>query len=252
MGQERPSPLLLLLSQTWPFCTVGGGRCMADWQLTCTKVSFNSCCYIIITSLIASVQGLGALTFSSNVTCSVALNVKTRMSFWIVRWEHGSAHVVSHRRSVLLQWYLRRMSFGTFEMGRKLPNVTSGQIILCAFVSFHSVSPPSTFAIQQLVCCLWSNGHGWAQQIGNVRPWSIKIPNDQTKKMHVLLVGDLLRLHCWIDDMSLPFLFLAGQISSADPLSSPSVIAPMPLSRHNDRSHLCVMLCQFAPAYQIR
>lgn len=164
-------------------------RTVADWQLTCTEVSFNACCYIIITSPIASVLGIGALTFSPHITCSVALNVKTRMSFWIVRWERGSAPVVSHRRSVLLHDILGGCPLGLLRCGQEAPkrNIRTDNL------TPHYV-PPNTFSVQQLLDCfgrLWSNGHGWAHQIANIGPWSIKILNDQTKKMHVLLVGGL-------------------------------------------------------------
>lgn len=95
-------------------------RMVADWRLTYTKVPFNSCCcYIIISSHVASVPRLGGLTFSTH-NMFICLNVKTRMSFSIVHQEHSSARVISHQPSVLLHDFWPHSSglasFVAFEM----------------------------------------------------------------------------------------------------------------------------------------
>lgn len=124
---------------------------MADGLLTYTNVPFNSCCcYVIITSLIVSVLGLEALTFSPQVTCSVALNVNTRMSFWNVHWERGSERADSHQQSVLSHDYFGDRPLGLLRCGQGAQKVKSGAIIpLVPVFLYHSFFPP-IYSIQQL------------------------------------------------------------------------------------------------------
>lgn len=104
----------------------GRRRTVADGLLTFTEVPFNSCCcFVIITSLIVSVWGLEALTFSPRVTCSVALNANARMSFWNVRWERGSERADSHQRSVLSHDFFGVRPSGRLRCGQGARKVKS-------------------------------------------------------------------------------------------------------------------------------
>lgn len=186
------------------------------------------------------------MTFSPPATCSVALNVNTRMSFWNVRWERGSERADFHQWSVLSHDFFGHRPPGLRRCGHGAQmDVKSGVIIpLVPVFLFHSFFPPIFLASS-----CWT-GLVLSRVSTPNRTRRAPIPNNEQTLFQTW--------HCWIDDTSHPFLALTAKCLDTeveDPASHnlpASVFAPMPPPRHSGHSHLCVTLRQVAPAFQTR